>query len=596
MLRSIINTIFAGHEWLRQCWKRGSVLTKQRVRRGYETARQQIEAIFETLIRTRRRILASLAGADLTFNVAATLDPILLSDGLGLLIDNAVVVIVVSLLRSAPSILGTAGTVAYFGLYAYVLYTLVPQRLKNLAVDGRERQILVLLATGAVFGTFVGLSFDGIPGPVTLAIPIGASLALVGYFWLADDDPFAGPDGRLYRLSRTMTDGEERPQEGFTTRPSASGRLPSLARATAITAMTLVLGVLFTLFGFLAFTVGLFFPLLEFTVLGWIIVDRFTAQTNLVPHVSTRRPKVEESIFTVVNAAFSNPLKGIPAAMMLLIGVFLSAFPFLMVVSVVILLSPSDLLSLAGTAGRAFGGIMTIASLLAYSCYGLWYWWRTSLRLPAFLREQAGEETSTDVARPIWTTTPLVPVLFVPALGSMIAALYLHTGDGSNEWPVWLTVTIGVVQLCAVLVAVWAYRRTRTMKAQSVASENWALPLGFCIQSAGTVGALSILSSYESIKEGGFAGLEWSNPLNFGMAESMTIIMLVIFFYALEFTEYCTDQKGLIGGGLIFVGMLLLIAVVFVPLASIYPPLIQYAIIAVLLGLGIVQAVIVARE
>lgn len=576
--------------------RRGLQWAGGRIRRRFHGVSERMQALPETITRSRKRVVASLAGVDLTLTGGASLDPSLLVQGLDFLADNAVAVIAISLLRNAPSILGLAGTVAYFGLYAYVLYAFLPERLTDLATNRRERRLLMLVAAVGVFGTFVALSFDTVPGYMTLGTPIVAGLSLVGYFWHVDEDPFAGPDGRLYRLSKTKAVDEERAEDGFTTRPGAHGWLPRLARIAGITAIALTLGIFLWLFGTLAFTIGLFFPLPELVVLGWLGLDRLASRSDRVPRMADRSPDVEESIYGVVNAGLGYPLKGIPTGAMILLGVFLSAFPFLLVVSVVVLLSPSNLVTLAGTPGRAFGGFATLGSLVAYSAYGLWYWWRTSRRLPAFLEAHAGEETTTGVTRPVWTTAPLVPVLLTPALGSAFAALYLHARGGGDVWPLWLTVATGVLEFGAILVLIRTYRRTKTTEAQPPASENWALPLGFSIQSAGTLTALAILWSYESIKESGLAGIGWSNPLDVGVASVTTFGMLVVFFYARDFVDSVSDRGGWVGGGLMFSGVLLLVAIASVPMATLYSAPIRYAITGVLVGLGAVLAVMVARD
>lgn len=505
--------------------------------------------------RTWRPVFGTLAGSGLVFRVAADANWMHIVDLLGRAADSTALTGLLTVLATSSPLLGGASLLSQLLLYFVFIYAFVPRLFPEDFGEWRADPKFRIITTVTVFVTYLSFAVE-IPvsgTTVEFGTPITAGLAYFAFFERRQADPFEDPDGAIYRVLNTAigTEDEELTTEndltsgteGFTMHREAEGVRPLVARALAAFAACGLL-VMFAIFlGVLAYVVSLFFPIPELLILGW---SGYTALANRIPRLPDleRSVDIEAHVYETISVGFVAPVKGLTTVLFLVFGFFTSALPFLGFMGVVSALSLSEIGKLLANATRGGPVFVMLFGLLAFGLYGLWYWWRTSRRIPAFLTSVAGEERDTSVTRPVWLTWPPTTLLMTGTVTSLTGALYLHAHPSLDLWPVWFTVAAGVAYLPGLALMAVAVVRTCETEPQSPETENQSLPMAAIIQVVGVVLAAFSVLNYEAVKRNGLPA--YADGLSTILA--LTVLgglSLLVLFYFPDIQDRADEASGL---------------------------------------------------
>lgn len=505
--------------------------------------------------RTWRPVLGPLAGSELVFRVAIDVNWVRIADLLGRAADSTVVTGLLTVLATSSSALSRAGLFSQLLLYFVFIYAFVPNLFPDEFGDWTVDPAFRLLTTVTVFASYLSLTVEIALSSFadTFGTIVVAGLAYFVFFEIRQSDPFEEPEGALFRILDTAigTDDEQTDADndltsgtdGLTINPDADGVLPLVARVLTALASCSLLAVLAVFLGVLAYVVSLFFPLPELLILGWSGYGAMAGRVSRLP-TPKRSGDIETHAYEAITAAFTAPFKGMATVMYLILGFFTSALPFLAFVGVVSALSLSGIRKLLANPARGGPAFVMIFGLLAFGSYGLWYWWRTSRRVPAFLASVTGDDGEASVTRPVWLTGPPVALLVTGSVTGLGGALYLHHHPSLDLWPVWLTVAGGVAYIPSLVLMTVAVRRTRETEPQAPDTEDPNLPIAATIQVVGVVFASFSVVNYEAVKRDGISAYAD------GLSTMLALVVLgglglAIVFYFRDVIQKADEADGL---------------------------------------------------
>ncbi|WP_435068246.1 hypothetical protein [Haloplanus sp. C73] len=481
--------------------------------------------------------LAALAVSDALLTAVSSSQWTNLFDWLA---SSTAVAIVTGILAGTTSEIRILSQVTGVVFTAYLAYELVPRLFSNTFGQWLEQRPGRLLATALVVGLVKTPSGNSTTGIIVLIV-LGTA-GFVAYFVGMQDDPLAGPDGYAHQVGKGIKDihpgassdeGDELDIESDTIRSRAN-------RWLLVTLFAAVMVVMCALLALILLVLGLFFPLLELSVLGWTVLAGLIDMNG-----SNRLLSVEESFYNLLSIAFHQPLKGFPTLLLVVLGLFASAMPYLLGFGVIAILSVNNVVYLLSTARGLVTSFILVALVVA-GAYGIWFWFRITKRLTGFLSERTEESTSElPVSRPIFGILPGLLPLAVLAVAFPLIGFVSHQTQSQDLIPFRITVALGAVVAVSIVVPALVAYRTRSRgevlrSTQSVRRDNRVIPVSFVTQYGVTAGLLYGIAMYAPIKQQGLSGLTAvDRSLPFVNRELGLIVILIAgLFYFDEFQSW----------------------------------------------------------
>lgn len=535
----------------------------------------------------------SLSGTDLLFHLLAEVPWTRLSDVVTWIGENPAVSIGVSLLVNSTGEFQLLGELAQWGLYLYVVYTLTPRLFPETVGDWVETRATRVLMTIGTLWVLAGLSgqegFLGLGSMpwIVLTVLLG-SVIFGGYFRYLQREPFDEETGHAYSFYVAIG-AEESTEDEPTMDPTADSWVGLATSVLLLGIAGCLLTMCCLLFGNLLFVIGFFFPVLELTVLGWVVYTGVVSRVDSdVRHPG--EPDIESRFASALNAVFRTPMKGIPLSLLIILGIMLAGVPFLLVFRILTVADVSELLFFA-TSARGLSILALLVGLLVFSIYGLWYWLLVVRQVPAYVSQYSEADTiAIDPAStlPQGYLLPATPALLMPATFSLVNAAYLHYTHESDLLPVWLVVGEGVVMVPVVAFVV--SRVLRTYRQSTASASVHHLPTGgFCTQVLSLTIAGVAVVNYERIKESGLLIVPeipgmWLWPMPIG---------LLAWYYLADAIQYESQHPG-VQGKIMMGGIYTIFCLCFIALARRLLPLAWTILLGVVI-VGLIAVILWSR-
>jgi len=512
---------------------------------------------FREWIRSEQTKFGALAGGDLFFHILDNPQSMELYDVARPLIDwlanSPLVGGILTVLATSATDLGSLAQATQWILYIYVVYIFTPALYPSGFGEWRKNVGTRLLTVWMVAATVLAATSI----EIVLIFLTGVTTFTTYLTW--DDDPLftttskgsvGNKAGAAKSILETLGVTTEQETSTYTIDTEAGGLHGSVAKAVMLFIVTSIISIMCIIFGGITIVLGLFFPFLELTVLGWTAYTVVGSRTSHIPLLSDWNVDVEASYHRALTNAFSsgNPVKGMFTIITIVTGAGLSAIPFVLATAALGLISVQDVGTVFGlNESRAVAALLSLLSLATFGMYGLWFWKRVSQRLPAFLRHWDGSETKPEHTRPVGNMVPPLFLLFISSAVWFAGALILHQNPTLNLWPQWFVFLSILLHLLGFAAVGWSVTRTLKLSSQCAGTDNRAIPLAYGIQVLGPALFLNILSNYIGIKEGGIQG--WIEaPLfpgdTFNLATLLVLLLLCMFFYMVDLLQYAEGNQG----------------------------------------------------
>lgn len=469
-------------------------------------------------LRRTRSILGTLAGGELTVALLARVRSLPIGDVVNVVAESTLAGTVLTAMVEFSSELQLLAQGLQLCLFGYVLYIAVPEVVPDRAGPWTDQpSTRVTFVAGCLGASIVQ---DGVL-EVGSVVVITALIMLL-LISLAEADPL-GEDGSIYRLMMTAGGADEERMGNPPDHVDNSWIVKRINEVMFTVGAAGILALIMGTVGMLTWTVGLFFPLPEVTILGWALAatafDRLGRRSPTPPELD-----IEGDLMELVELMFENIIRGGATVLMVTFGLFVGAIPFVYVLAALPTLSPSAVDSFWVRLGPT---VALLTGFVLYGAHSLWYWWRTARRLPAHFRWLRDGEATVGVVSPVFATLPGAAAILPAVFGFLAGGLFLYANPDTTYYPPWLSAVIALALLPGLALILLSIHRTRNREAtgtpQPPDTERRVLPAAFAIQGASMTVFRGVTSNYNTLKASGLSGVKLIDLV--GGAEALLLLI-----------------------------------------------------------------------
>lgn len=409
------------------------------------------------------------------------------------------VFLVIDIATTVDVVPTTVGELALWGLYTAVFYLFLSEHAAELTDDRRLAAGVSVLAVAYAVVTARQFGWIRFGDPTATAavepavrpdfVPEIAVVSLVASAGILAHTKatygtaaFGTPLERLYR--RVVSTGA---LEELRIARRRDGWVGTCGTAAATVAMlTVVLAGCFYL-GSTTAVVAAFFPLFELLLVGTGLISLLTGNR-------TGKISPEDGLQRIAQGVFID-FKGLAVAPLFLIGAAWSLVPMFVgsVLGASAVQFLRDSVSVYFESGQhavSVGDVAANVGLVGFGalpfvagCLIIWYWWRLTRRLPAFLRRwrDPATDVTVTVARPPLVLLPAAALLLILAVPTASRTLWQLGYLDDWRWSGWLLALVWPA--CTVAAVYWVTRVRRIPPgSQSIGADRHHAPVALWVQ------------------------------------------------------------------------------------------------------------------